>query len=130
MYTSLLKSTQHLKCGIMVLPNVDGNHFKSEVAHVELDVVVVHPRKGVFVFNVKNARKLKIANIREDMKKHSAFIHLIQSHPGSTVGGVTGQQFTVPVHCVLCTLQEPLDVSFLQPLIDHSKVNPRHLFPD
>ena len=92
--------------GILVFPNVDGHEiFKEEKSNeldVEIDAIVLHPTKGVFIFNVKNASTKHGANekdICDDMKRHSKFIHTLM-----TVG--MDEQFKtgsdVPIHGVIC----------------------------
>ena len=44
--------------GSALYPNVDSNCFRKIKAHVEIDMVLIHPCKGAFAFNVKNAEKI------------------------------------------------------------------------
>ena len=100
-YDFLMKSGEYLECGCLVFPNVDGTrHFRCSVGCVELDVVVLHPKKGAFVFNVKNAGNVKEKSIVADILKHSHFIRLIQTFDGWE---------DMPVHTVVCSLQKELD---------------------
>ncbi|XP_075253767.1 uncharacterized protein LOC142345556 [Convolutriloba macropyga] len=92
--------------GFLVFPNVDGHKMfikqKSEELNVENDTVVVHPTKGVFIFNVKDASAKHGAskeNIFDDMERHSTFIHTLM-----TVGidEQTKTESDVPIHGVIC----------------------------
>ena len=41
--------------GAILFPNVDGsNIFQCKVGRVEIDMALIHSKKGIFVFNVKN----------------------------------------------------------------------------
>ena len=106
-YESLLQTSENLDDGILVLPNMDGNHFLSNEAHVELDVVVVHPKKGIFVLNVKNAINIKEKNLAEDMRKHTNFIRLLRDY-NATDDNKTITEKT-PVHGIICSLQKNVE---------------------
>lgn len=73
-YSELLKSNSKCDYGLCVFPNVDGNTFSSKDAHVEIDMVVVHPCKGIFVISVKNTTTIKPKDVVSDMNKHVQFI--------------------------------------------------------
>ena len=49
-------SSLKLEVGLAIFPNVDSHCFKKLDSHVEIDMILVHPKKGIFVFNVKNAK--------------------------------------------------------------------------
>ena len=93
--------------GTLIFPNVDGNHFTSSDAKVEIDFVVIDSRKGVFVLNVKNSMQIKEMNLVKDMEKHTKFIRLIRDF---------GQcNATVPpVYGVICSLKSEVDVHKLR----------------
>ena len=83
--------------GVIVFPNVDGSHiFKSKVGKVEIDMVLIHPQKGIFVFNVKNQRRFKMEKVKEDIKKHTRFIRMLKDY--KSVGNITN----VPINSVVC----------------------------
>ena len=92
--------------GVIIFPNVDGSHiFKSKVGKVEIDMVLIHPQKGIFVFSVKNGGSFyqkrkeierKIVEIRADIKKHTNFIRMLKDY--KTVGNITN----VPINSVVC----------------------------
>eukprot|EP00794_Sanderia_malayensis_P012279 gene12279-13544_t len=100
-YKLFLETAKLGECGILMFPNVDGNHFKSKIAHVEIDIVVIHPFKGVFIVNIKNAtiQPVKIAN---DVKKHGDFIDSLAKYGANNV--------TVPIYSLVCSLKHNYDV--------------------
>ena len=87
--------------GFLVFPNFDSSRiFKTQVAKVEIDMILVHARKGIFIFNVKNigGKKWKGSklSLEEHIQKHKKFIRmLIESE--LTLNGES-----IPVHTVLC----------------------------
>lgn len=95
--------------GICLFPNVDGNLFKPKNAHVEIDTIICHPNKGIFVFNIKNALCIKESSLASDMKKHVAFIQNLcnykyvndKLHP------------LIPIHGIICSLKQNVDESLL-----------------
>ena len=111
-YESLLQTSENLDDGILVLPNMDGNHFLSKEAHVELDVVVVHPKKGIFVLNVKNAINIKEKNLAEDMRKHTHFIRLLRDYNATDDNKTIMAK--IPVHGIICSLQKNVEESKLK----------------
>ena len=88
--------------GVMIFPNFDGSHiFKSQVAHVEIDMILIHPTKGVFVFNVKNkgsSRKCTKEKqcVRDDIEKHTKFIRLLINYTSEVA------DTNLPIHSVIC----------------------------
>ena len=86
--------------GVMIFPNFDGSHiFKSTVASVEIDMVLIHPKKGVFVFNVKNRKqgrsKKQFDGVERDIKDHTKFIRLLINYKSKP-------KSHLPVHSVIC----------------------------
>ena len=86
--------------GVMIFPNFDGSHiFKSTVASVEIDMVLIHPKKGVFVFNVKNRKqgrsKKQNEGVKQDIKDHTNFIRLLINYKSKP-------KSDLPVHSVIC----------------------------
>ena len=87
--------------GVIIFPNFDGSHiFKSKAASVEIDMALIHPTKGVFVFNVKNEgsskqvdRAKQLAGVRKDIKKHTNFIRLLINYKSKA---------DLPIHSVIC----------------------------
>ena len=89
--------------GVMIFPNFDGSHiFKSKVACVEIDMALIHPTKGVFVFNVKkegsfNRKQVhcdkQTEGVKKDIKKHTNFIRLLINYKSKA---------DLPIHSVIC----------------------------
>ena len=85
--------------GAIVFPNVDGSHiFKCQVAKVEIDMVLIHSKKGIFVFNVKNQRGkgTSAKEVKEDIDKHSNFIRMLKNYQA------TEDKCFTPIHTVIC----------------------------
>ena len=85
--------------GAMVFPNFDGSHiFKCQVAKVEIDMVLIHSKKGIFVFNVKNQRGkgTSAKEVKEDIDKHGKFIRMLKNYKSSEDNCLT------PIHTVIC----------------------------
>ena len=95
--------------GFIILPNVEGVHIfkKGGPGSVEIDMIVAHPQKGIFVFNVKNEQKANLQKIKyeQSMQKHSHFVRLLSCYNGqskrSTYEKFDLNRFTeVPIHNV------------------------------
>ena len=98
-------------CGIMIFPNVDGSHIfeKGGPGSVEIDLIVAHPTKGIFVFNIKNEQKVNIQKLRTDIRKHTDFIRHIMCYGGRASGSseriIEMKDLNdVPIHSVICYL--------------------------
>ena len=72
--------------GVIILPNVEGFHIfgKGGPGSVEIDMIVAHPQKGIFVFNVKNDQKPNLQKLKYDMEKHSNFVRLLSCYNGQS----------------------------------------------
>ena len=99
------------QCGIMIFPNVDGSHIFEEggPGSVEIDMIVAHPTKGIFVFNIKNEQNVNIQKLRRDIRKHSDFIRHIMCYGGRSSGSSESRiemkdLNDVPIHSVICYL--------------------------
>ena len=96
-------------CGIMVFPNIDGSHIfeKGEPGSVEIDMIVAHPLKGFFVFNIKNAQKVSLKDLQSNLRKHSDFVRYVLCYNGLSKDSL-GQETIVnevneiPIHSVIC----------------------------
>ena len=97
-----------LPSGTLIFPNVDGTHFSSKEAKVEIDVVVIDSCKGVFVLNVKNIARVKEANLVKDMEKHTTFIRLIRDFNSND------QAVSVPVHGIICSSKNFVETQKLE----------------
>ena len=88
--------------GLMIFPNVNGREmFTTEIAHVEIDAVLAHPSKGIFVFNVKNKgpkAKVKMADIQDDFKRHCRFIQILMNYNSG--------QHRIPIRSIMSQLQD------------------------
>ena len=85
--------------GAIIFPNIDGSHiFKCEAGRVEIDMVLIHSKKGIFVFNVKNRRGKGISarEVEGDIDKHSKFIRLLKNYKS------TEDNCFTPIHTVIC----------------------------
>ena len=97
--------------GIMIFPNVDGSHIFEQggPGSVEIDLIVAHPTKGIFVFNIKNEQKVNIQKLRTDIRKHTDFIRHIMCYGGRASGSseriIEMKDLNdVPIHSVICYL--------------------------
>ena len=93
--------------GTLIFPNVDGNHFKSPEAKVEIDIVVIDSRKGIIVVSVKNSTLVKKMHHVEDMEKHTKFIRLLRDFSQCNAS-------VPPVHGLICSLKSDVNVDTLQ----------------
>ena len=104
-----LKSDQ---CGLLVFPNVNGTELfchQPHELHVEIDTILVHPEKGVFIFNVKNAQGrngLNEKSIKQDMQKHYRFVHCL-----STL--FSKPTHDLPIHGVICNVKNDSKAKWL-----------------
>ena len=86
--------------GIIIFPNFDASHAfvncRTEVSKVEIDMVLVHQRKGVFIFNVKNVggSTLSLDKLRQSNDKQRHFIKLLMNY--------NSEQDMVPIHTIIC----------------------------
>ena len=85
--------------GFLVFPNFDGSQmFATKVAKVEIDQIVIHQTKGVFIFNVKNVggKSASSQKMKKHIAKHRAFLRIL-THLNDTVEGKE-----IPIHTVVC----------------------------
>ena len=85
--------------GAIVFPNVDGSHiFKCKAGKVEIDMVLIHSKKGIFVFNVKNqgGKGTPARKVEEDIEKHSKFIRMLKNYKSTEDNCFTS------IHTVIC----------------------------
>ena len=89
--------------GVIVFPNFNGSHiFQRQVAKVEIDMVLVHPHKGVFIFNVKNVggKSTSQTELENDIKKHSNFIRMLMDYKSEDNNN------GIILHNVLCNFND------------------------
>ena len=102
-YRLLLEAADPDQKGMMVFPNVNPREiFKSESAHVEIDIVVAHPAKGFFVFNIKNqgGKGSSPEKIQKDIKRHGQFVRSLMQY------GHAKLVHSIPIHSVICWLHD------------------------
>ena len=139
-YRFFLKEVATDDGGIIVLPNVNGNHIFKQggLGSVEIDMIVAHPWKGIFVFNVKNESGFRfgknkqndendwIEKLQSEMLKHTNFIRYLLDYSKlsdqSTTLSSRGESEvtetdTVRIHAVFCYI--PDDLSSLTKLADN-----------
>ena len=101
------------EAGIIVFPNVDGSHIfeKGGTGSVEIDMIVAHPQKGLFVFNVKNKtfnkneetlkeneKNEETEKLKQEMIKHTKFLSFLSLYNYPCVEPLDN----VPIHAVFC----------------------------
>ena len=89
--------------GFLVFPNFDGSHlFETEYAKVEIDMILVHQVKGVFIFNVKNVGGKSVTSnkMEKDIVKHRKFIQMLMHFNNAVAGN------GIPVHTVICNFND------------------------
>ena len=99
LYQMFVESCLNKEGGMIVLPNVDGSHiFKTECAKVELDMMLVHSKMGVFIFNVKNEGKGRTSpeKMWKSIEKHRNFIRMLINYK------IKPDQSPAPIHTVVC----------------------------
>ena len=87
-YKKMLDGFGHDHDGIIILPNLDNNQlFKSKIGCVEIDMIILHPTKGVFVVSVKNKDlggqdeiEKEKEKLKTDMIKHTDFVWHLSSY--------------------------------------------------
>ena len=87
--------------GFIVFPNFDGSHlFETQIARVEIDMILVHQMKGVFIFNVKNVggKTATFKKMEKDIVKHRKFIQMLMHFNNA--------ENEIPVHTVICNFND------------------------
>ncbi|XP_075261236.1 uncharacterized protein LOC142352962 [Convolutriloba macropyga] len=117
-FTELMKLKNNSE-GLLIFPSLNGSEiFKNKVSElkVEIDILLIHPKKGVFIFNIKNVQNkrngLNESEMREDFEKHTKFVrHLMNSH---TTDIEKKAGIDVPIHNVVCNLHDNSELSWLK----------------
>ena len=89
--------------GIIVFPNFDGSElFKTQAAKVEIDMILVHQSKGIFIFNVKNVggSSASSENIRSDIRKHRKLLRMLLNY-----NNANSERF-IPIHAIVCNFSD------------------------
>ena len=85
--------------GFLVFPNFDGSQmFDTKAAKVEIDQILIHQTKGVFIFNVKNVggKSASSQKMKDDIAKHRRFLRILATINDT----VEGKE--IPIHTVVC----------------------------
>ena len=85
--------------GVLVFPNVDGSQvFDTQEAKVEIDMILVHQTKGVFVFNVKivGGKSSISEEIKHDIGRHNSFVRMLMNYKNTALNQ------SIPIHTVIC----------------------------
>ena len=94
--------------GIIIFPNIDGSHLFEEggPGSVEIDMIVAHPQKGLFIFNVKNKTIKKgkeTENLKQETMKHAKFLGFLSLYSTPCVNLSDNSCLPlVPIHAVIC----------------------------
>ena len=99
LYSLFIEGNFMEQAGAIVFPNVDGSHiFKCQIAKVEIDMVLIHSKKGIFVFNVKNqgGKGTSERKVKQNIKQHSNFIRMLKNYKS------TEDNCFIPIHTVIC----------------------------
>ncbi|XP_075240535.1 uncharacterized protein LOC142335986 [Convolutriloba macropyga] len=88
---------------LLLFPNLNGKALRAQEAQVEIDLLVVHPNKGIFVFSVKNAKTFSNKNMLEQIQRHMRFVQIIRDY-----GYDRSQQ--IPIHGVLCSIEKEVNL--------------------
>ena len=88
--------------GVVIFPNVNGREiFKSTMAHVEIDTVLTHPSKGIFVFNVKAVGgRLTPQKLKGDIERHGNFLRKLSQYSSDNPADL------IPIHSVVCSMHD------------------------
>ena len=107
-------SSLKLDVGLALFPNVDSQCFKNKDVHVEIDMILIHPVKGIFIFNVKNTEKIIAEkDIVPDVKKHGDFIRRL----------CQDNQQQLPIYTIVCSLKKTLNEKFQDSVREQIKVD-------
>ena len=98
--------------GLIVLPNVDGSHVfeTGGIGSVEIDMIVAHPLKGIFNFNVKNSQNISAEKMKQETLKHNWFLRYLagfnfqSQNLENSCSSNSSSKLSVPIHSVFCDL--------------------------
>ena len=102
-YRLLLDAADPNQKGMMVFPNVNAREiFETESAQLAIDIVVAHPTKGFFVFNIKSQgeKELTPQKIQWDNDRHKGFINMLIQY------GHSSPVVSIPIYAVICLLHD------------------------
>ena len=101
-YRLFVESSFNGEPGMIVFPNFDGSHvfkkLQSKSGKVEIDMVLLHSKKGIFMFNVKNenGKKTSPKKIKQDIEKHKKILQMVYNYGSKP-------KIAVPIHSVVAT---------------------------
>ena len=117
-FTELMKLKNNSE-GLLIFPSLNGSEiFKNKLPElqVEIDILLIHPKKGVFIFNIKNVQNkrngLNESEMREDFEKHSKFVRYLMNSHTTDIEKKAG--IDVPIHNVVCNLHDNSELSWLK----------------
>ena len=85
--------------GTLVFPNFDASQiFQTQVAKVEIDMILIHQTKGVFIFNVKNVggKSATVSKMKDDILKHRNLVQMLFKFQN------TVEETSIAIHSVVC----------------------------
>ena len=82
--------------GLLLFPNLTGRDLMTKVPMFEIDLVVIHPTKGVFVVSVKSGTNFRTTDELESMKRHMTLIREIRDYKFDSCQNI-------PIYGVLCS---------------------------
>ena len=103
LYSFFVNAFPESQPGILIFPNFDSSHiFKTQGAKVEIDMIVAHPQKGLFVFNVKNQNGgPSVQSIQTESEKHGKFLRMLENFRPVSLNK------RIPLYSVLCDFANP-----------------------
>ena len=85
--------------GMIVIPNFSTDaRFSTKGTKVEIDLIVIHPCRGIFLLNVKNRgqKSPSVNKIGETLERHIRLVQMLQTyHTDNSI-------VAVPTHSVIC----------------------------
>ena len=110
LYKMFVGETFSNQPGIIVYPNFNGNElFKSQAAKVEIDMILVHQSKGIFIFNVKNVRgksRKSSEEIGDEIKNHSNLVRMLLNYKNPN------SEHCIPIHAIICNFSDSSNLYF------------------
>ena len=100
LYGFFIEEFSFSRPGMIVIPNfTTAGRFATEGTNVEIDMIVIHPDCGVFLFNVKNQGikvKTPVNAMREGLRRHTRFVRMLQAYKAYD------SPTSVAIHSVIC----------------------------
>ena len=94
--------------GLLIFPNFNGNlKFSSQAGKVEIDCIILHVSKGVFILSIKNAQNIDLDEICDDLRKHKAFLRALCDFS-------TSNPEAIPIHGIVCSMRKNIDRKSLE----------------